>query len=276
MNPRSIERYYDRLRDFEPLDPEEEVRLIERAQDESHPRAAEARRHLVQSNLRFVVQVARRYENRGLPLGDLIAEGNYGLVKAIGYFDSTRGFRFITYAVWWIRHAIQKALRSHSGAVAMPESRVRAHSQLENVRRMLLQQYEGEPTDAHLADELDWSEEEVRRARQEAAKDQHLEDPVAPGSETALGELLSQGLFEAPDRQLESESMRGALDRAVARLDEREAVILRRYYGIDRERGCTLGEIAEEFDLSRERIRQLKERALRRLRERYEAHELLV
>lgn len=275
MGARSIEQYYDRLGECEPLSPEEESRLIRRAQDRDHPDSTEARRRVVESNLRFVVRVARRYRGRGVPLADLIAEGNYGLVKAISYFDDSRGFRFITYAVWWIRHAIQKTLRAHAGAVALPESRVRAHRELEQVRTTLRQETGRDPGEETLAHELEWSREEVRRARREAQRDQHLEEPVTPGGERTLADVLDQRLFPSPDGAIEAESQRGALREAVSRLGDREATILEKYYGLGRERGCTLGEIAAEYGLSRERIRQLKERGLRRLRDRYEAHELL-
>lgn len=275
MGARSIDRYYDRLSECEPLAPEEESRLIRQAQDRDHPDSVEARRRVVESNLRFVVRVARRYRGRGVPLADLIAEGNYGLVKAISYFDDSRGFRFITYAVWWIRHAIQKTLRAHSGAVALPESRVRAHRELKQVRATLRQETGHDPGNETLARELEWTREDVRRARREAQRDQHLEEPITPGGERTIADVLDQRLFPAPDGPIEAESQRGALRAAVSRLGEREATILEKYYGLGRERGRTLGEIAAEYGLSRERIRQLKERGLRRLRDRYEAHELL-
>lgn len=276
MSSRSIDRYYDQLREYDPLDAEEESRLIRRAQDEDHPASSWARERVVESNLRFVVHVAQRYRGRGIPLSDLIAEGNYGLVKAISYFDDSRGFRFITYAVWWIRHAIQKALRSYSGAVALPESRVRVHRELEEVRRTLKKETGRDPDEEALARRLDWSREEVRRARREAQRDQHLEEPVSPGGDRAMIDLLDQRLYPAPDRTLEEESMRAALREALDGLGDREARILMKYYGLGRERGCTLAEIADEYGLSRERIRQLKERGLRRLRERYEASELIL
>ncbi|RKY45962.1 MAG: RNA polymerase subunit sigma, partial [Candidatus Neomarinimicrobiota bacterium] len=225
-----------------------------------------ALKRLIEANLRFVVSVAKDYQGQGLPLTDLINEGNLGLIKAAERFDETRGFKFISYAVWWIRQSILQALAEHSRIVRLPLNRVGTISKITKEAELLEQQYERSPRQDEIADGLDMQPDEVSDAIRISRRHHSLEAPFKDGEKNSLIDVIQDDTQSPPDKPLMNESLKQEIKDALNTLKEREREVIKMYFGIDREYALTLNEIGEEFNLTRERVRQIKEKAIRRLR----------
>jgi len=258
----SLDRYLQEIGREKLITPEDEVRLAKEIQKGSQ-RALE---DLTKANLRFVVSVAKQYQNQGLSLGDLINEGNLGLIKAAKRFDETRGFKFISYAVWWIRQSILQALAEQSRIVRLPLNRVGALNKIGKELSKLEQEYERVPSAAELAESLDMTVSEVADTLKISGRHLSVDAPFAQGEDNRLLDVLENEEIPDPDNDLMGESLKVEIERALSKLTKREAEVIRLYFGIGREHSLTLEEIGERFDLTRERVRQIKEKALRKLR----------
>ena len=271
--PRSqqtLDQYLQEIGRLPLLTAEQEVELAQRikAGDEA------ALHQMVRGNLRFVVSVAKKYQGQGLSLSDLINEGNYGLIKAAQRFDETRGFKFISYAVWWIRQAILQALAEQSRVVRLPLNRVGTISKIRKASARLAQTYRRPPNAAELAAELDLPQHKVEDALRHQARHLSVDAPFGEEDDGSLLDVLADGASAEPDDAMVSESVRADIQRALASLSPREAEITRLYFGIGRESPMTLEEIGQEYELTRERVRQIKEKALRKLRQKGRRQEL--
>jgi len=258
----SLDKYLQEIGKVDLLTPYEEVELAIRIKKND----AKALEKLVNANLRFVVSVAKQYQNQGLSLGDLINEGNLGLIKAARRFDETRGFKFISYAVWWIRQSILQALAEQSRIVRLPLNRVGALNKIGKAYSSLEQEYEREPSTNELAQELDMDISEVSDTLKISGRAISMDDPFIQGDENRLIDILENEEQPSPDYTLMSESLRREIERARSTLSEREAEVIKLYFGLNKEHSLTLEEIGEKFNLTRERVRQIKEKAIRRLR----------
>lgn len=258
---RALSKYLEEIGKFEPLTPNEEIDLAQRLRAGDR----DALKKLTESNLRFVVSVAKDYQGQGLPLTDLINEGNLGLIKAAERFDETRGFKFISYAVWWIRQSILQALAEHSRIVRLPLNRVGTISKITKEAEILEQQYERAPLQDEIASGLEMESEEVSDAIRISRKHQSLNDPFRDGESNALIDVIQDDMQLSPDHPLMDESLKQEIRSALNTLKKRERDVIKMYFGIDREYALTLNEIGEEFSLTRERVRQIKENAIRRL-----------
>jgi RNA polymerase primary sigma factor len=258
----SLDRYLQEIGEVPLLIPEEEIDLARRIKKNDQ----DALEKLTKANLRFVVSVAKQYQNQGLSLGDLINEGNLGLIKAAKRFDETRGFKFISYAVWWIRQSILQALAEQSRVVRLPLNRVGALNKIGKAFSNLEQEYEREPSASEIADELEMTPYEVSDTLKISGKHLSLDAPFNQGDDNRLLDVIEDDQQEPPDDLLLSESLRIEVKRALTTLSEREAEVIKLYFGLDREHPLTLEEIGEKFNLTRERVRQIKEKAIRRLR----------
>jgi RNA polymerase primary sigma factor len=260
----SIEKYLEEIGGYSPLAPEEEVdlaRLIRKGN-------AKALDKLVKANLRFVISVAKEYQGQGLPLQDLISEGNLGLIKAAQRFDETRGFKFISYAVWWIRQSILQALAEQSRVVRLPLNRVGAINKVGRALEDLEKQYGREPSMEEIADKMEMTAYEVADVLKTSARHLSLDEPFKEDEGNSLLDILESDRYAPPDDTLMQESLQVEIDKVLSTLKPREAEIIRLYFGLDGDRPLTLEEIGEHFRLTRERVRQIKEKALRRLRHR--------
>jgi RNA polymerase primary sigma factor len=260
----SIEKYLEEIGGYSPLAPEEEVdlaRLIRKGN-------ARALDKLVKANLRFVISVAKEYQGQGLPLQDLISEGNLGLIKAAQRFDETRGFKFISYAVWWIRQSILQALAEHSRVVRLPLNRVGAINKVGRALEELEKKYGREPSMEEIADKMEMTAYEVADVLKTSARHLSLDEPFKEDEGNSLLDILESDRYAPPDDTLMQESLQVEIDKVLSTLKPREAEIIRLYFGLDGDRPLTLEEIGEHFKLTRERVRQIKEKALRRLRHR--------
>jgi RNA polymerase primary sigma factor len=257
----SLEIYLKEIRRTELLTPAEEVALAKRI------RAGErgALDELVQANLRFVVSVARQYSGRGLPLADLINEGNMGLIKAAERFDESRGFRFISYAIWWIRQAILQALSEQTRVVRIPVNRAGKASRIDRTAQMLGQSLGREPTTEEIAAKMRMAEDDVEEHRAYTVRPVSLDAPASEEGDSTLGNLLQDEATSSPDEKVVEFDLGRDLRRALGVLDRREQKILRDYFGMETGEGTTLEAIGQEMGLTRERVRQLKERAIRKL-----------
>ncbi|MDW8134879.1 MAG: RNA polymerase sigma factor RpoD/SigA [Bacteroidia bacterium] len=260
----SLDKYLQEIGKVPLLSVDEEAELARRIRQGDE----EALEKLVKANLRFVVSVAKQYQNQGLPLTDLISEGNLGLIKAAKRFDETRGFKFISYAVWWIRQSILQALAEQSRIVRLPLNRVGALNKINKVFARLEQEYEREPSPEEIAEAMKGtlSAEEVAEIMRQSGRHVSLDSPIAPGEDTRFIDVLENPDLPQPDQVLMYESLRQEIAKALATLEERESQILRMHFGIDQRYPMTLEEIAEKLGLTRERVRQIKERAIRKLR----------
>jgi RNA polymerase primary sigma factor len=220
---------------------------------------------LVKANLRFVVSVAKQYQNQGLSLGDLINEGNLGLIKAAKRFDETRGFKFISYAVWWIRQSILQALAEQSRIVRLPLNRVGALNKIGKKFSELEQAFEREPTASELAEQLDMSVAEISETIKISGRHLSVDAPFVQGEDNRLLDILPNDLQPPPDSELMRESLRVEVQQVLTTLSQREAEVIKLYFGLEGVT-LTLEEIGEKFNLTRERVRQIKEKAIRRLR----------
>jgi RNA polymerase primary sigma factor len=261
----SLDKYLQEIGRVELLTPQEEIELAKNIK-KGGPQGEMALERLTKANLRFVVSVAKQYQNQGLSLGDLINEGNLGLIKAAKRFDETRGFKFISYAVWWIRQSILQALAEQSRIVRLPLNRVGALNKIGKKFSELEQAYEREPTSAELAEQLDMSMSEVADTIKISGRHLSVDAPFSEGEDNRLLDVLPNEQQPPPDNGLINESLRIEVRRALSTLSEREAEVIRLYFGLDNEHSLTLEEIGERFNLTRERVRQIKEKAIRRLR----------
>jgi len=260
----SLDKYLQEIGKVPLISVDEEADLARRIRQGDE----EALEKLVKANLRFVVSVAKQYQNQGLPLTDLISEGNLGLIKAARRFDETRGFKFISYAVWWIRQSILQALAEQSRIVRLPLNRVGALNKISKVLARLEQEYEREPSPEEIAEAMNGmhTAEEIAEILRQSGPHVSLDSPIAPGEETRFIEVLEDTEMPQPDQVLMQESLRQEVAKALATLEEREAQILRMHFGIDQRYPMTLEEISEKLGLTRERVRQIKEKAIRKLR----------
>ncbi len=259
----SLDKYLQGIGKVELLTPDDEVELARRIREGDQ----EALEKLTKANLRFVVSVAKQYQNQGLSLGDLINEGNLGLIKAAKRFDETRGFKFISYAVWWIRQSILQALAEQSRIVRLPLNRVGALNKIGKAFSKLEQEFEREPSPEEISQVLEgMSESEVSDTLKISGRHISMDAPLVQGEENRLLDVLENDEEPDPDSGLINESLSKEVERALSTLTQREAEVIRLYFGIGVEHSLTLEEIGEKFDLTRERVRQIKEKAIRRLR----------
>jgi RNA polymerase primary sigma factor len=258
----SLDKYLQEIGKVNLLTPEEEIQLAIRIKEGDK----EAFEQLTKANLRFVVSVAKQYQNQGLSLGDLINEGNLGLIKAAKRFDETRGFKFISYAVWWIRQSILQALAEQSRIVRLPLNRVGTLNKIGRAYSNLEQEFEREPSAEELATELDMDIKEISDTMQVSGKYVSVDAPFAQGEENSLLDIMENEDLPSPDNSLMSESLKKEIERVLSSLTEREAEVIKLYFGIGVENAHTLEEIGAKFNLTRERVRQIKEKAIRRLR----------
>ncbi len=258
----SLDKYLQEIGKVELLKPENEIELAVRIKKGDQT----ALETLTKANLRFVVSVAKQYQNQGLSLGDLINEGNLGLIKAAKRFDETRGFKFISYAVWWIRQSILQALAEQSRIVRLPLNRVGALNKIGKAYSNLEQEFEREPNATELAQELDMDVSEVADTLKISGRHVSMDAPFAQGEENRLLDVIENEEQPNPDYGLMTESLKTEIERALSSLSEREAEVIKLYFGLNKEHSLTLEEIGEKFNLTRERVRQIKEKAIRRLR----------
>ncbi len=262
-NERSLDWYLQEIGEVKLLSPEEEVELARRIKKGDQ----EALERLTKANLRFVVSVAKQYQNQGLPLCDLINEGNLGLIKAAKRFDETKGFKFISYAVWWIRQAILQALAEQSRIVRLPLNKVGELHRIGRTLSGLEQEFGREPSAGEIAAELDMSPNEVINALKVSGKHLSLDAPLNRDEDgNRLLDVLENHYQPPPDEALMEDSLKKEIKRVLSTLTEREAEVISLYFGINQERSYTLEEIGERFGLTRERVRQIKEKAIKRLR----------
>ena len=258
----SLDKYLQEIGKVDLLTPDEEVELAKRIKEGDQI----ALEKLTKANLRFVVSVAKQYQNQGLSLGDLINEGNLGLIKAAQRFDETRGFKFISYAVWWIRQSILQALAEQSRIVRLPLNRVGSLNKISKTFSELEQKYEREPSPEELADVLEVTTAEVVDTMKISGRHVSMDAPFVQGEENSLLDVLENDSEETPDSGLMNDSLRREVQRALSTLTQREADVITLYFGLNGEHAMTLEEIGEKFNLTRERVRQIKEKAIRRLR----------
>ncbi|MDG2266537.1 MAG: RNA polymerase sigma factor RpoD/SigA [Candidatus Marinimicrobia bacterium] len=261
---RSLSRYLEEIGDFEPLNPDREVELAIKIKQGNH----NALEELVKANLRFVVSVAKDYQGQGLPLTDLINEGNLGLIKAAGRFDETRGFKFISYAVWWIRQSILQALAEHSRIVRLPLNRVGTISKITKTAEKLEAEIERSPNEKEIGRQLNMTPDEVIDAMRISRRHQSLNAPFRDGDKNSLIDIIKDENQLEPDAPLMNDSLKDEIRNSLDTLKDRERMVIKMYFGIERDYALTLNEIGEEFNLTRERVRQIKEKDIRRLRHR--------
>jgi len=260
----SIEKYLEEIGGFSPLHPDEEISLARRIRKGDE----ESLDKLVKANLRFVISVAKEYQGQGLPLSDLISEGNLGLIKAAQRFDETRGFKFISYAVWWIRQSILQALAEQSRVVRLPLNRVGAINKIGRALESLEKTYGREPSMAEVATKMEMSTFEVADVVKTSARHLSLDEPFKEEDGNSLLDVIRSDRYAPPDSSLMFESLKVEISKVLYTLKPREAEIISLYFGLEGDRPLTLEEIGEHFKLTRERVRQIKEKALRRLRHR--------
>ena len=258
----SLDKYLQEIGKVDLITAEEEVELAQRIKKGDQF----ALEKLTKANLRFVVSVAKQYQNQGLTLPDLINEGNLGLIKAAQRFDETRGFKFISYAVWWIRQSILQALADQSRIVRLPLNKVGSIGRISAAAARLEQLQEREPTPEEIAKELDMTVSDVKESMKNSGRHVSMDAPLVEGEDSNLYDVLRSGESPNPDRNLLHESLRTEIERALETLTPREADVVRLYFGLGEKHAMTLEEIGETFDLTRERVRQIKEKAIRRLK----------
>jgi RNA polymerase primary sigma factor len=259
----SLDKYLQEIGKVDLLTPDEEVILAQKIRDGDQL----SLERLTKANLRFVVSVAKQYQNQGLSLGDLINEGNLGLIKAAQRFDETRGFKFISYAVWWIRQSILQALAEQSRIVRLPLNRVGSLNKISKTFSDLEQKFEREPSPEELAEVLEISPNEVVDTLKISGRHISVDAPFVQGEENSLLDVLENDTEIRPDQELMNDSLRREVLRALNTLTTREAEVIMFYFGLDGNQAMTLEEIGDKFNLTRERVRQIKEKAIRRLRQ---------
>ncbi len=260
----SISMYLAEIGRYTPLPPDREVELAIRIQKGDE----RAMKELVEANLRFVVSVAKKYQGNGLSLADIINEGNMGLIKAAKRFDHTRGFKFISYAVWWIRQSILQALAEQSRLIRLPLNRVGTITKITRAAEKLEAEVERQPKGDEIGAQLEMTGDEVLMAMQYSRRHSSLNSPFQEGENSSLLDIIEDSEAEEPEAKIMMESMSEEVNGALDTLSDRERIVLEMYFGINRDSAMTLNEIGEEFDLTRERVRQIKEKAIQRLRHR--------
>lgn len=259
---KSLDKYLNEISKVEMITPTEEVELAKRIKEGDQV----ALEKLVNANLRFVVSVAKQYQNQGLTLGDLINEGNLGLIKAAQRFDETRGFKFISYAVWWIRQSILQALADQSRLVRLPLNKVGSLSKISAAAAQLEQKFEREATTEEIADLLELPQEEVETTLSTSGRHLSIDAPISDDEDTTLLTLLSNTQEPNPDKTLLHESLQREIMRVMSILSDKEKEILNLYFGLEGAIPHSYEDISEKVNLTRERVRQIKEKALRKLR----------
>ena len=258
----ALDRYLTEIGREDLLSLDDEIELSQRIRKGDK----EALDRLVRSNLRFVVSVAKQYQNQGLPLPDLITEGNIGLIKAAEKFDETRGFKFISYAVWWIRQTILQALAEQSRIVRLPLNQVSAVSRMKKVIQQFEQEYERKPSAQELAELTDVAEDKIHDALRSDGRHVSVDAPFQEGEDNSLLDVMTNPDMPSTDNVMMGESLTLEIDRVLSSLKEREELVIRMSFGIG-EREMTLDEIGDKLGLTRERVRQIKEKAIKQLRE---------
>ena len=258
----SLDKYLQEIGKVDLITADEEVELAQRikAGDQT------ALEKLTKENLRFVVSVAKQYQNQGLTLPDLINEGNLGLIKAAKRFDETRGFKFISYAVWWIRQSILQALAEQSRIVRLPLNKIGSINKINKMFAFLEQENERPPSAEEIAKKLDMTVNDVKESMKNSGRHVSMDAPLIEGEDSNLYDVLNSGESPNPDKKLLHESLRIEINRALETLTPREADVVKLYFGLGEHQPMTLEEIGETFDLTRERVRQIKEKAIRRLK----------
>jgi len=258
----SLEKYLQEIGREDLINAEEEVRLARKIKQGDQA----ALEKLTRANLRFVVSVAKQYQNQGLSLPDLINEGNLGLIKAAKRFDETRGFKFISYAVWWIRQSIMQALAEQSRIVRLPINQLGSVNKIKKAFSILEQKFEREPSNSELSIELELPEESVANTMKISGKHVSVDAPFVSGEEHSLLDVLENPDSPLADKLLMHESLNQEINRSLSTLTQRESDVVKLFYGIGCNHSYTLEEIGAKFDLTKERVRQIKEKAIRRLR----------
>ena len=258
----SLDKYLQEIGKVDLITADEEVELAQRIKAGDQV----ALEKLTKANLRFVVSVAKQYQNQGLTLPDLINEGNLGLIKAAKRFDETRGFKFISYAVWWIRQSILQALAEQSRIVRLPLNKIGSINKINKMYAFLEQENERPPSPEEIAKKLDMTVNDVKESMKNSGRHVSMDAPLIQGEDSNLYDVLNSGESPNPDKSLLHESLRIEISRALETLTPREADVVRLYFGLGEHQPMTLEEIGETFDLTRERVRQIKEKAIRRLK----------
>ncbi len=259
----SLDKYLQEIGKVDLITAEQEVELARRIKQGDKTALEE----LTKANLRFVVSVSKQYQNQGLSLPDLINEGNLGLIKAAQRFDETRGFKFISYAVWWIRQSILQALAEQSRIVRLPLNKIGSINKINKATAKLEQKYEREPDYKEIAGILDMTVNEVKESKRNAGRHVSMDAPLIQDEDNNMYDVLKSEESITPETGLLYESLRKEIDRAISTLTQREADVIRLYFGLNGGHPMTLEEIGEKFDLTRERVRQIKEKAIRRLKQ---------
>lgn len=259
----SLDKYLHEIGKVDLLTADEEVNLARKLKEGDE----DAMGKLVKANLRFVVSVAKQYQNQGLSLPDLINEGNVGLIKAAQRFDETRGFKFISYAVWWIRQSILQALAEQARIVKLPLNKIGSINKVNRALTELEQKFEREPTIGELSENLELAPDDIKEALRSNSRHISMDAPLTQDEDGNMYDVILSPDSPMPDRGLLNESLRREIERALATLTPREGNIIRLYFGLNGKHPHTLEEIGEEFDLTRERVRQIKEKALKRLKQ---------
>jgi RNA polymerase primary sigma factor len=258
----SLDKYLQEIGKVDLITAEEEVELAQRIKAGDQI----ALEKLTKANLRFVVSVAKQYQNQGLTLPDLINEGNLGLIKAAQRFDETRGFKFISYAVWWIRQSILQALAEQSRIVRLPLNKIGSINKINKSYAALEQEHERAPSASEIAGNLEMGENDVKESMRNSGRHISMDAPLVEGEDSNLYDVLNSGDSPNPDDDLVQDSLRTEIERSLATLTPREGDVVRLYFGLSGQHPMTLEEIGEKFDLTRERVRQIKEKAIRRLK----------
>lgn len=258
----SLDKYLQEIGKVELITADEEVALAQRIKQGDRI----ALEKLTKANLRFVVSVSKQYQNQGLSLPDLINEGNLGLIKAAQRFDETRGFKFISYAVWWIRQSILQALAEQSRIVRLPLNKIGSINKINKAYAKLEQEHEREPNASEIAGLLEITENEVKESLKNSGRHVSMDAPLVQDEDNTMYDVLRSDDSSTPESQLLYESLKKEIDRAISTLTPREADVVRLYFGLNSKHPMTLEEIGEKFDLTRERVRQIKEKAIRRLK----------
>jgi len=260
----SLDKYLQEIGKEDLISADEEVELAMKIRNGDR----KALERLTRANLRFVVSVAKQYQNQGLTLPDLINEGNLGLIKAAERFDETRGFKFISYAVWWIRQSILQALAEQARIVRLPLNKIGTINKINKAYSELEQRFERPPSAEELSEFLDVSPEEVRQSLSNSGRHVSMDAPLSENDESSssMYDVLPNNYMNSPEKDLVTDSLRKDIERSLSTLTMREGEVVRLYYGLNGRYPLTLEEIGEQFDLTRERVRQIKEKAIRRLK----------
>jgi RNA polymerase primary sigma factor len=257
----SLDKYLQEIGRVDLISPEEEVLLARKIRLGD----SNSLRKLVKANLRFVVSVAKQYQNQGMSLPDLINEGNLGLMKAAQRFDETRGFKFISYAVWWIRQAILQALAEQARIVRLPVNKIGSINRINRAFSRLEQEYEREPSSHEIAEMLEMFPEDVKEALKTNGRTLSMDAPISSEEDNTMYDVLQSNDTPSPDKNLINESLAYEIERALSTLSSRKSKVLKLYFGLGMKHPFTLEEIGEELNLTRERVRQIKEKAIKRI-----------